>query len=80
MGGQDSQKLRPWRGRLLLSGAQYTSGSLQNQHSNGNPTARLRGDAALPGQPRAKAQLQTAWVILGKHRWVTSRKRRSNRW
>ena len=30
MGGDDSQKLLPWRGMLLLSGAQ-TSGSLQNQ-------------------------------------------------
>jgi hypothetical protein len=26
MGGDDSQKLRPWRGIKLLSGAQQTSG------------------------------------------------------
>jgi hypothetical protein len=26
MGGDDSQKLRPWRGIRLLSGAQQTSG------------------------------------------------------
>jgi hypothetical protein len=35
MGGDDSQKLLPWRGILLLSRAQ-TSGSLRNQHCNGN--------------------------------------------
>ena len=33
MGGDDSQKLLPWRGISLLSGAQQTSGSLQNQYS-----------------------------------------------
>jgi hypothetical protein len=33
MGGDDSQKLLPWRGSLLPSGAQ-TSGSLQNHHSS----------------------------------------------
>jgi hypothetical protein len=33
MGGECSQKLRPWRGMTLLSGAQQTSGSLENQHS-----------------------------------------------
>jgi hypothetical protein len=30
MGGDDSQKLLPWRGTSLLSGAQETSGSQQN--------------------------------------------------
>ena len=30
MEGDDSQKLPPWRGTSLLSGAQQTSGSLQN--------------------------------------------------
>ena len=34
MGGDDSQKLLPWRGIHFLSGAQQTSGSLQNQHSS----------------------------------------------
>jgi hypothetical protein len=33
MGGECSQKLRPWRGMTLLSGAQQTSGSVENQHS-----------------------------------------------
>ena len=32
MGGDDSQKLLPWRGALLLSGAQQTSGVQQHQH------------------------------------------------
>jgi hypothetical protein len=40
MGGDDSQKLLPWRGLLLLSRAQ-TSGSLRNQHCNGNGTPRF---------------------------------------
>jgi hypothetical protein len=30
MGGYDSQKLLPWRGLALLSGAQQISGSRQN--------------------------------------------------
>ena len=34
MGGNDSQKLLPWRGIPLLSGAQETSGSQQNQYSS----------------------------------------------
>jgi hypothetical protein len=42
MGGDDSQKLLPWRGILLLSRAQ-TSGSLRNQHCNGNGAHVLRG-------------------------------------
>ena len=50
MGGHDSQKLLPWRGMQILSGAQQTSGVLQNQHCNGNtwcgsPGALLLGDA-----------------------------------
>ena len=36
MEGDDSQKLQPPRGTVLLSGAQQTSGSLRNQHSNSN--------------------------------------------
>ena len=36
MGGNGSQKLRPWRGIRLLSGAHQTSGSQQIQHSNCN--------------------------------------------
>src|SRR6267154_2527300 len=70
MGGDDSQKLLPWRGILLLSRAQ-TSGSLRNQHCNGNGAPfRAAASGIVP-------QLQTAWVILGKHRWVSSGARRS---
>ncbi len=32
MGRDDSQKVLPWRGALLLSGAQQTSGFQQHQH------------------------------------------------
>ena len=64
MGGDDSQKLLPWRGMLLLSRAQ-TSGSLRNQHCNGNGATGF-----APASSESVAQLQTAWVIFGKHRWV----------
>ena len=57
MGGDHSQKLLPWRGTYLLSGAQQTSGSFQNQHSNSNARNsglngwrwRLAGRATGPG-------------------------------
>jgi hypothetical protein len=39
MGGECSQKLRPWRGMTLLSGAQQTSGSVENQHSTSKSLA-----------------------------------------
>ncbi len=42
MGGNDSQKLRPWRGNTLLSGAHQTSGSA-NHHCNRNPRWVLAG-------------------------------------
>jgi len=45
MGGDHSQKLLPWRGIRLLSGAQ-TSGLQQNQHSNPNCAWGLRGTTA----------------------------------
>jgi hypothetical protein len=48
MGGDDSQKLLPWRGISLLSGAQKTSGFRQNQHSNSNPgVPTTTGQASL---------------------------------
>src|SRR5437870_2897964 len=72
MGGDDSQKLLPWRGMILLSGAQ-TSGSLGIQHCSG----KLRGWELAATSPRAVgAQLQTAWVTFGKQTWVTSPARR----
>jgi hypothetical protein len=49
MGGDDSQKLLPWRGMILLSGAQ-TSGSFRLQHCSG----KLRG-RELVAHPRGSA-------------------------
>jgi hypothetical protein len=43
MGGHDSQKLLPWRGIQILSGAQQTSGVLQNQHCSGNTVVGIAG-------------------------------------
>ena len=73
MGGDHSQKLLPWRGLILLSRAQ-TSG-LQNLYSNRNCGWEMMG-APLDCLPLA--QLQPAWVIFAKHRWVTLPARR--RW
>ena len=74
MGDDDSQKLLPWRGISLLSGAQ-TSGSQQNQHQH--CTGKL-GWISVGG--KRLAQLHTAWIILGKYTWINSRKRRSRLW
>jgi len=49
MGGDDSQKLLPWRGIRLLSGAQQTSGSQQHQHSSSNGHLLRRGCSHAPG-------------------------------
>jgi hypothetical protein len=51
MGGDDSQKLLPWRGIRLLSGAQKTSGSQQHQHSSSAASAPAQWfqRAAIPG-------------------------------
>ena len=73
MGGDHSQKLQPWRGTLLLSGAQ-TSGSLRIQHCSGNHGRNLA--ACHHPANMAMPQLQTAWVIFGKPRWVSSGARR----
>jgi len=76
MGGERSQKLRPRRGIVLLSGAQQTSGSLQNQHCNGKLRLGSRRAPLSSASRRAVAQLQTAWVTFGKQSWVTSGERR----
>ncbi len=52
MGGDDSQKLLPWRGMILLSGAQ-TSGLLRIQHCSG----KLGGLGNLPLPPLARSGL-----------------------
>jgi hypothetical protein len=47
MGGDDSQKLLPWRGIPLLSGAQQNSSLLQNQHCDlGTPIHLANGYTA----------------------------------
>jgi len=43
MGRECSQKLRPRRGMTLLSGAQQTSGSVENQHSTSKARVLLEG-------------------------------------
>jgi glyoxylase I family protein len=60
MGGDDSQKLLPWRGMILLSGAQ-TSGSFRLQHCSG----KLR-DKALVAQ-RASSRTASDCSVLHFH-------------
>ena len=79
MGGDHSQKLLPRRGILLLSGAQppahYEFNTVAENCAVGNspsPPSPDKPDAVV-------AQLQTAWVILGKQTWVISPARRSRR-
>jgi hypothetical protein len=45
MRGDHSQKLLPWRGIPLLSRAQETSGSKQNQYSSPNEANRNLNEA-----------------------------------
>ena len=65
MGGDDSQKLLPWRGIISSPGrkppAHYEINTVTET------TRRI-----LPGRQRSLAQPQAAWVISGKHRWVSS--------
>src|SRR5437879_13460793 len=77
MGGDHSQKLLPWRGISLLSGAQ-TSGSQLNQHQHcTEKPGRISVGAWLSyTRRRSLAQLHTALIILGKHIRTDSDKRR----
>jgi hypothetical protein len=61
MGGDDSQKLLPWRGIGLLSGAQQTSGSQQNHTVTENGRAALRGPSLQPGVRSAIDNLGHFW-------------------
>ena len=70
MGGDDSQKLLPWRGIYSSPGRK--------------PPAHYEINTVTETAPRfarlpcgSVAQLQTAWVIFGKHRWVSSGAHRS---
>ena len=70
MGGDDSQKLLPWRGIYSSPGRKPPAHYEINTVTETAPRfARL---------PAGVAQLQTTWVILGKHRWVTSAACRSS--
>jgi len=74
MGGDDSQKLLPWRG------IDSSPGRKPPAHYEINTVTETATTfcAAASG---SVAQLQTAWVIFGKHRWVSSGacRRRSRR-
>jgi hypothetical protein len=74
MGGDDSQKPRPWRGIHSSPGH-----SKPPAHSKINCNGKLRWGCRgvhVSWQSRVVAQLQTVWVIFGKQPRVTSRKRR----
>jgi hypothetical protein len=77
MGGDDSQKLLPWRG-VHSSPGRKPPAQLRNQQCSGKLRGgELAGHGPRPSQPRFVAQLPTAWVILRKQTWVTSAARRS---
>ena len=73
MGGDDSQKLLPWRGdQLPLQGA-----NLRLNYEINTVTETAPRFARLP--TGLWLSLQAAWVIFGKHRWVSSGARRRKR-
>ncbi len=65
MGGDDSQKLLPWRGIYSPPGRKPPA------HYEIN-TVRKRRPTFCAAASGSVAQLQTAWVIFGKHWWVSS--------
>ncbi len=79
MGGDRSQKLRPWRGIISSPGRSTPPAHIKiNTLTEKRPDGIARGSRLFSySQTGASNQLQTAWVIFGKHRWVTSRKHRS---
>src|SRR3989442_15815273 len=76
MGGDDSQKLLPWRGILSPPGRKPPA-QLRIQHCSGKlrgwGTCRHHLPRTTPGP--VVAQLRT-WVIFGKQTWVISPARR----
>ena len=70
MGGDDSQKLLPWRGSFSSPGRSRPPVH-RIKHCNGSQQRPSCGT-----EFSTMAQLHRAWVIFGKHRWVISRKRR----
>ncbi len=73
MGGDDSQKLLPWRGIHSSPGRKPPA----QQINTVTETPRGFSPGTTSPASRIVAQLQTAWVIFGKQTWVTSRERRS---
>ena len=75
MGGDDSQKLLPWRGILLLSRAQ-TSGSNYEINNVAETAVEISRRHSWPTWHGLR--LPPAWVIFGKHTRVSSDARRRN--
>src|SRR5512133_3306950 len=75
MGGDDSQKLLPWRETIFPSRAQ-TSGS-HYEINNVAETAAGISHRLYCWSITKWPQLPPAWVIFGKHRRVSSAARRS---
>src|SRR2546422_6978545 len=77
MGGDDSQKLLPWRGSTPLRGANlrlnYEFNTVAENCADGERAAHL----PRPKPAAVVAQLQTTWVTFGKQTWATSPARRS---
>ena len=65
MGGDNSQKLLPWRGIISSPGRKPPAHQEINTVTETAPTPCTNASRIL-------AQLLNAWVIFGKHRWVSS--------
>ena len=80
MGGDDSQKLLPWRGSYSSPGrkppAPLRINTLtQTRHPIRRDDWRVNG-VVCASASTSEAQLQAVWVILGKHKRVTLGARR----
>ena len=74
MGGDDSQKLLPWRGIYSSPGRKPPAQLPKSTISLKLAVGISRG---APWPLGLWPQLRPAWVIFGKHRWVNSDARRS---
>ena len=73
MGGDDSQKLLPWRG-IYSSPGRKPPAQLPKSTISLKPAVGISRGAPWP--LGLWPQLRPAWVIFGKHRWVNSDARR----
>src|ERR1022692_2103692 len=73
MGGDDSQKLLPWRGIYSSPGRKPPAQLPKSTISLKLAVGISRG---APWPLGLWPQLRPAWVIFGKHRWVNSDARR----